>query len=63
MSDIREGDSMLAYNDVVGIVTQIKLDTISRKQYHIHWANSQVSWVDYNTAVNMRERYVKYQSR
>lgn len=63
MSDIREGDSLLDSNDMVGIVTQIKLDTIARKQYNVHWADAKVSWLDYNTAVRLRERYLGYQSR
>ena len=68
MSDIREGDSLLGYSldtkgYVVGIVTDIKLDAIARKHYNVHWADAQVGWLDHNTAVRLREKYLGYQSR
>ena len=68
MSDIREGDSLLGYcldtkNYIVGIVTDIKLDPIARKQYNVHWADSHVEWLDHNTTVRLREKYLGYQSR
>ncbi len=68
MFDIREGDSVMCYSTiadswVVGIVTDIKLDNIARKQYNVHWADAHVSWLDHNTVVRMREKYLGYQSR
>ncbi len=68
MSDIREGDSLLGYSIttkdyIVGIVTDIKLDSIARKQYNVHWADAQVGWLDHNTAVRLREKYLGYQNR
>jgi hypothetical protein len=59
MFDIREGDSILS-NKNVGIITNIQLDMIARKQYKVHWANGQVGWLDHNTTSQFRENYLQY---
>jgi|Wag4MinimDraft_6_1082665.scaffolds.fasta_scaffold80508_2 hypothetical protein len=68
MFDIREGDSLLGYSIatkdyIVGIVTDIKLDAIARKQYNVHWADAQVGWLDHNTAVRLREKYLDFRNK
>lgn len=57
---IREGDSVLS-NKNVGIITNIQLDMIARKQYKVHWANGQVGWLDHNTTSQFREYYLQYE--
>jgi hypothetical protein len=59
---IREGDSILG-NKNVGIITNIQLDMIARKQYKVHWANGQVGWLDHNTTSQFRENYLQYDNQ
>lgn len=60
MFNINEGDSVLSsvQPKYIGIITDIQLDMIARKQYKVHWADGQIAWLDHNTTVRFRENYI-----